>query len=110
MKAAVARLFPGKGISKEAIATHAKQLRTTHNLTIRLLYLPDLPANGSSIKARTLGNFQKKWAASSEELFWVVTPHRNGRNITDGTLVYEYRTGCLICAEEYQRLGEFARE
>ncbi|MHC4648769.1 MAG: hypothetical protein ACYTBJ_25205 [Planctomycetota bacterium] len=107
-KATVGCLFPGKGVRRKEIAAHATELRPKDRLSIRLLYLPDLPAGDKSIKGRTLGTMQKTWAASDEELFWLVTPFRNGCVIGDDRLVYEYRTGRLICAKEDSKLGQCA--
>jgi hypothetical protein len=106
IRATAARLFPGKGVSSNAVMAHARGLGRTDGLGIRLLYLPDLPADDKTIKARTFGIIEKAWAQSEEELFWIVTPHRNGRAVNDDILVYEYRTGRLVCASEYSRLGE----
>jgi len=78
------------------------------NLNVRLLYLPDLPAYDKTIKARTFHMIVKRWGSSKEKLFWVVTPRRDCRNINDDKLAYEYRTGRLVCAKEYSRIGEFA--
>jgi hypothetical protein len=110
VRATAARLLARKGVSRAAVATHAKQLGRSDELNIRLLYLPDLPAKDKTIKARTLHLIEKGWGTSAETLFWMVTPHSNGRIINDDTLVYEYRTGRLVCAKEYPRLGEFAVE
>ena len=108
LRATSARLFPGKGIPKNAITAHARQLGRADDLNVKLLYLPDLPVYDKTIKARTFNMIVKRWGTSNEKLFWVVTPHRNGRNINDDKLAYEYRTGRLVCAKEYSRIGEFA--
>jgi len=108
VRATAARLFPGKGVSKKAVIAHARQLGRMDNLNVRLLYLPDLPAYDKTIKARTFHMIVKRWGSSKEKLFWVVTPRRDCRNINDDKLAYEYRTGRLVCAKEYSRIGEFA--
>jgi hypothetical protein len=108
VRATAARILPGKGISRETIAAHAKRLGRGDDLTIRLLYLPDLPKGDTTIKARTFALFHKRRARSNETLFWVVVPHRDGRAVYDDRLAYEYRTGRLVCAKEHSKLGELA--
>jgi hypothetical protein len=110
VRATSARLFPGKGVSKEAVVGHARRLGRIDDVDARLVYLSNRPTDDKTIKARVLGLIAKGWTPSKEQLFWLVTPYRNGRSINDDRLVYEYRTGRLICAKEYDRLGEFARE
>ncbi len=111
IRATYHRLFPGKGVSAQVIAKHAEQFTKTSNLNINLLYLPDRPANDKTIKARVFCLIAKSYLSTNEDLFWLAVPRRLGRKNIDETVVYEYRTGKLICAEDYSaQLGSFALE
>lgn len=111
IRATAARLFPGKGVSSNAVMLHARQLGQTDDLGIRLLYLPDLPTDDKTIKGRVFGLVRKgARPESKEELFWVVTPDCRRCIINDHMLAYEYRTGRLVCAANTSRIGEFAVE
>ena len=102
VRATAACLFPGKGISRRTVAGHAAQLGYTDDVNIRLLYLPELPANDKTIKDRVFGLIRKLHRDSDGPLFWIVTPHSRGDIINDHTLVYEYKTMRLVCAEEIE--------
>lgn len=110
VRATLARLFPGKGVPKRTVLAHARQMGRRGDLGVRLLYLPDLPTDDKTIKARVFHLIAKSWGHSKEQLFWVVTPKRPGGRINDGSLAYEYRAGRLVCAQEHSRVGEYAVE
>jgi len=110
VRATAVRLFPGKGVSKKAVVAHAGQLGYTDDLSVHLLYLPDLPVDDKTVKKRVFGLIRKERTYSKERLFWIVTPHSQGCIINDDTLAYEYRTGRLVCVEDMSRVGEFAIE
>ena len=107
VKATLSCLFPPKGISKEMVAEHARKLGYCRDMDVRLLYLSDLPKHDKTIKARVFGLIAKRSVRSKEQLFWVVNKHSFLCKLTDDTMVYEYRTGRLVCAAEYKQLGVY---
>jgi len=90
------RLFPEKGVCAEIIAKDAAQHFNTNLYDISLLYLADSPENDTTIRDRTFATLSKFRTSTREKLFWIVEP-RNSPN--DEPLVYEYRTGKLVCGE-----------
>ncbi|MCK4293368.1 MAG: hypothetical protein KAY65_09240 [Planctomycetes bacterium] len=106
VRATAVRLFPGKGVSEEAVAAHAARLGYTDDVNVRLLYLPELPADDKTIKDRVFGLIRKERPDTDRRLFWIVTPYSHGNIINDHTLAYEYKTGRLVCAEDVSMVGE----
>ena len=108
VKATLSCLFPPKGIPKGVVAAHARQLGHCGAMDVRLLYLPNLPKHDKTIKARVFGLIAKGSVRSKEQLFWVVNKRSLVCKLDDDTLVYEYRTGRLVCAINYNQLGAYA--
>jgi hypothetical protein len=96
-KATITCLFPGKGVASKTIRADAKKITGKDSFNISLLYLPALPRNDKTIQARVFTLIAKTYIETNESLFWVVTPINN-RNIDD-TLIYEYKTGRLVCRD-----------
>jgi hypothetical protein len=110
VRATLSRVVPGKGVSRKAILAHAGKLGYGDGLSVRLLYLPDLPTDEKTIKDRVFCLVRKEQPYSKERLFWIVTPYSHGCIINDYTIAYEYRTGRLVYIEDTSRVGELAIE
>lgn len=96
-RATVARLFPGKGVSAQAVLAHARRRNRTEGLSVRLLYLPDLPTDDKTIKNRVFGLISQTSGRSEERLFLLVALRKGLHTRLYDALAYEYRTGRLVC-------------
>ena len=91
--ASFARIYPGKGVSKEEILASAKLIYPDSNLYSERIYLSDKPTNDRSLRERYFSTACKTQVLTDEKIFYVVYKV-NGYN--DGILLYEYRTGKLV--------------
>ena len=100
VRATAAFICARNGIGREQIRKQASWSGCTEQLRIQLLYLPEAPDDDKTIRDRLFGLIVKISRKTDEELFWLVTPLRNGSEIADERLVFEYRTGRLVCSQE----------
>jgi hypothetical protein len=96
-KATFSRIFHRRGTKRSDIVQKAHNCGAQGSLDTQMFYLPDYPDDDKTIKARVFGLIAKTHAPTDENLFWIVRPQNRRSDLPDETLVFEYRTGRLVC-------------
>ena len=94
VRATCSRVGARGGVAREEVLGQARKTCPGVRLSASVYCLSNEPKDDKCIRDRVFGLIAQRWSPTDEELFWVV--RRSGGTVRDW-MVYEYRTGRLVC-------------